>query len=59
MSEIELLLQELKNMKLTKKTVENNADTWSAIRAKDWESAGFADEAEAKEWIKNNEYANL
>lgn len=59
MSEIENLLNELRSMKSSKKQVVNCADTWMAIRAKDWESAGFTDEAEAKEWIANNEYCNL
>ncbi len=57
-SEIEKLLQELKGMSSqTRNSPENNSDTWRAIRAKDWASAGFEDENAAKEWISQNPYA--
>jgi len=59
MSEIENLLNELRSMKSNKKQVINCADTWLAIRAKDWEAAGFADEAEAQAWMADNPYANI
>lgn len=58
-SEIEKLLQELQNMKETKKNVLNNSDTWRKIQAKDWEGAGFENEEEAKKWILDNPYGNL
>lgn len=60
MSEIEVLLNELKNIKSTgRKTVENNANTWKCIANKDWEGAGFANEEEAKQFILDNPYGNL
>ena len=59
MSEIETLLQELRGMKSNKKTIQNNSDTWSNIRSKNWEAAGFENEEEAKVWIENNPYMNL
>ena len=60
MNEVEKLLNELKAMSsASRKTPENNSDTWSAIRAKDWTGAGFANESEAKEWVANNPYANI
>jgi len=59
-NEIDQLLHELQNMSSkSRKQPENNSDTWSCIRAKDWEGAGFADEAEAKSWIASNPYENL
>ena len=59
MSEIEKLLQELRNLKEEKKNIPNNSKTWSCIGSKDWTEAGFNDEAEAREWMASNEYANL
>lgn len=59
MSEIEILLQELKKMKSEKKFIPNNKSTWGYIAQKDWTSAGFDDENEAKEWIENNPYSSL
>lgn len=59
MSELENLLRELAEIKNEKKSVPNNSDTWSKIATKDWQGAGFADEAEAKAWIADNPYANI
>lgn len=59
MSELEKLLIELKNMKLTKKQIPNNAETWSYIARKDWKGAGFNSEEEMKQFILDNPYANM
>lgn len=58
MSELEKLLNELKNIKNEQKSVPNNSDTWSKIAAKDWDSLGMTEE-EVKQWISENPYANI
>lgn len=59
MSEIEELLKALREIKNERKSVPNNANTWSCIANKDWEGAGFKDEEECKSWIADNPYASL
>lgn len=61
MSEIENLLNELKNMKDSDRAqyMLNNRDTWSKIAHKDLASLGLTTEEELKEWIANNPYSNL
>ena len=59
MDEIEEYINMLKSIKLNKKEIPNNSDTWACIRAKDWAGAGFKDEEEAKQWISDNPYQNL
>lgn len=59
MTEIEKLLNELRDMKNEAKSIENTRDIWACIGNKDWEGAGFANEAEALEWLEKNEYSNL
>lgn len=58
MSELEKLLNELKNIKNEQKSVPNNSDTWSKIAHKDWDSLGMTEE-EVKQWIADNPYASL
>jgi len=58
MSELETLLNELKNIKNEQKSVPNNSDTWSKIAQKDWDSLGMTEE-EVKQWISENPYANI
>jgi hypothetical protein len=57
-SELEKLLNELKNIKNEQKSVPNNLDTWSKIANKDWDSLGMTEE-EVKAWISENPYVNL
>ena len=61
MSEIEKLLNELRNMKSEERTrhIENNADTWSKIGYGDLKALGFEAEEELKQWIISNPYNNL
>jgi uncharacterized membrane-anchored protein len=60
MSEIDKLLNELRNMKAEERAaVLNNKDTWSKIARKEWEDLGFTSEEEVKEWIANNPYGNM
>lgn len=58
-NEIDDFLNELRNLKQTKKTITNSRDVWAAIGQQDWSSAGFDNEEEAKQWIEENPYSNL
>ena len=61
MSEIESLLNELRNMKSSDRAayIANNKENWSKIGTKDLESLGFETEEELKEFILSNPYANI
>ena len=61
MSELELLLEELKKMqhRVSKKNITNSKDVWKLLFAKDWTGAGFDDESEAKDWMEVNAYESL
>ncbi len=59
MSEIDVLLAELRQLKSNSNEIQNTRDIWEKIGNKDWAGAGFADEAEALEWLSKNEYSNL
>ncbi len=60
MSEIDILLNELRGMKASERvTLLNNKDTWSKISQKDWQGLGLNSEEELKAWIENNPYSNI
>jgi len=59
MSELELLLEELKKMQHTviTKNITNSKDVWKHLFAHDWTGAGFDNESQAKDWMNQNEYS--
>lgn len=59
MSEIDVLLAELRQLKSNSNEIQNTRDIWEKIGNKDWAGAGFADETEAMAWLEKNEYSNL
>ena len=61
MSEIQKLLNELKNMKGEDRAnhIANTRDVWSKIGAKNLESAGFESEADLVSWLEQNEFSNI
>lgn len=60
MSEIDALLAELRQLKSdSNNEIQNTRDIWQKIGNKDWSGAGFANEAEAMQWLEKNEYSNL
>ena len=59
MSEIEILLNELRNLKQEKKNIPNTKETWKYISQKDWTAADFDSEEDAKSWLENNSYLSL
>lgn len=59
MSEIDELLSQLRQLKNESNEILNTRDIWEKIGNKDWVGAGFADEAEALEWLEKNAYENL
>lgn len=59
MSEIEKLLNELRNLQTNKKNIPNNSHTWSLIGQGNWEEAGFESEDEMKQFILDNPYINI
>jgi hypothetical protein len=58
-TEMEALLAELRGLKNNSSTIQNTRDIWEKIGNKDWAGAGFANEAEAAEWLQKNAYENL
>ena len=56
MSEIEKLLNELREKKEEIRRILNNRTTWSSIGQQDLETAGFKSEEELAAWIENNPY---
>jgi len=59
MSELDILLNELRNMQEPNKQVPNTPETWQAISQGDWVKAGFSSEDEMKSWISDNPYQNM
>ena len=60
MSEIDILLNELRGMKASERAaLLNNKETWSKISQKDWQGLGLNSEEELKAWIENNPYSNI
>jgi len=61
MSEIENLLNELKNMReKANQSPTNSMDFWRRINNKDsFQDLGFTSEEELKAWILANPYANI
>lgn len=59
MSEMEILLQELRAMKSNKKYFDAKA-VWDGIaQRKDFSEMGFTSLEEFEQWIEQNPYANL
>lgn len=60
MSEIDNLLNELRNMKAEAKAhLLNNKETWSKIGKQDLSSLGFNSVDELQAWILENPYSNI
>ncbi|MDD1444131.1 hypothetical protein MEO93_28085 [Dolichospermum sp. ST_sed3] len=60
MSEIDILLNELRGMKASERAaLLKNKETWSKISQKDWQGLGLNSEEELKAWIENNPYSNI
>lgn len=59
MTEIENLLNILRNFQQEGKNIPNNSDTWSKIGSGNWDEAGFESEEEMKQWIADNPYMNI
>ena len=59
MSEIDILLNDLRRMKANTPTF-NSKEVWDGIASrKDWNSLGFKSEEEFKKFISDNPYGNL
>jgi len=59
MSEIENLLNALRNMKFDSSKIENTKELWEKIGKGEWEEAGFKSKEEMQQYILDNPYANL
>lgn len=60
MSEINNLLNELRNMKSNQNnTPQNSKELWEKIGNKDWQGAGFNSAEEMQQFIVDNPYSNL
>ena len=61
MGEIDILLNELRNMKINANSnnVQNTRETWSKLGQGKWKEAGFASEEEAIQFISDNPYVNI
>ena len=59
MSEMEILLQELRAMKSNKKYFDVKAVWYGIAQRKDFSEMGFTSLEEFEQWISDNPYANL
>lgn len=58
-SEVENLLNELRNMKSESSKIQNSPEVWAKIGANDWQGAGFSSVAEMQQFILDHPYSNI